>query len=123
MVIRYMSQLPFGGKTPPGGKSSPGGSPAGGGLDIGLQQALMRIQKLEAEVARLASAIKVSPGGDIEISAPGKLTVKAASCTANFGQFTINCPMTAATGIIKCDVMQATTVIAATYTPGAGNLW
>jgi hypothetical protein len=24
---------------------------------------------------------------------------------------------------VKCDVMQATTVIATTYTPGAGNVW
>ena len=25
--------------------------------------------------------------------------------------------------VVKCDVMQATTVIATTYTPGAGNVW
>jgi hypothetical protein len=118
-----MSKLPFGGKTPPGGKFSPGGSPSGGGFDIGLQQALMRIQQLEAEVAKLSSAIKVAPDGSVEISAPAKITIKAASCTANLSQFTINCPMTTATGIIKCDVMQATTVIAATYAPGAGNVW
>ena len=82
----------------------------------------MRIQQLEVEVAKLTSAIKVSPGGDVEITAPAKLTLKAASCTANFGLFTINCPMTTATGVFKCDVMQCTTVIAAVYTPGAGNV-
>jgi hypothetical protein len=24
---------------------------------------------------------------------------------------------------VKCDVLQATTVVATTYTPGAGNVW
>jgi hypothetical protein len=27
------------------------------------------------------------------------------------------------TGIVKCSTLQATTVIASTYTPGAGNIW
>jgi len=26
-------------------------------------------------------------------------------------------------GIVKCDVLQANTVVAQTYTPGAGNVW
>jgi hypothetical protein len=82
----------------------------------------MRIQQLEAVVAQLSSVIKVTPDGSVEISAPGKISIKAAQCTASFGQFTINCPMTTAAGVFKCDVMQATTVIAATYTPGAGNV-
>jgi hypothetical protein len=39
------------------------------------------------------------------------------------GQVTVNAAMSTFSGMVKCDVMQATTVIATTYTPGAGNVW
>jgi hypothetical protein len=44
----------------------------------------------------------------VEVSA-GQVSVKAA--TSSFA------------GLVRCDVLQATTVIAGTYTPGAGNIW
>jgi hypothetical protein len=108
---------------PPGGGS--------GGVDFALQQALMRLAQVEAELARLSAVIKVQPDGSVEINSNNKLTLKAgssielkaASCTASVAQFTINAGITQTTGVFKCDVMQANTVIAATYTPGAGNVW
>ena len=34
-----------------------------------------------------------------------------------------NAPIAKFSGIVQCDVIQANTVIGATYTPGAGNIW
>ena len=38
-------------------------------------------------------------------------------------QVKVNAAISDFSGIVKCDVLQATTVIATTYTPGAGNVW
>jgi hypothetical protein len=35
----------------------------------------------------------------------------------------LNAPITGAHGILKADTMMTTTVIANSYTPGAGNIW
>jgi hypothetical protein len=43
--------------------------------------------------------------------------------TVNAPQVTVNAAMTTFSGIVQCQVLQATTVVAATYTPGAGNVW
>lgn len=52
-------------------------------------------------------SVKVS-ASQVEVSAP---MVKVDAATSTFS------------GIVKCDVLQATTVIGTTYTPGAGNVW
>jgi hypothetical protein len=38
-------------------------------------------------------------------------------------QLNVNAAMATFSGIVQCQVMQATTVVASTYTPGAGNVW
>lgn len=35
----------------------------------------------------------------------------------------MNAPITGVHGILKADTMMTTTVIANSYTPGAGNIW
>ena len=61
----------------------------------------------------------------VAINAPtGKVTVTAASqVEVTAAQVKVTAAMSEFTGIVKCDVLQATTVIATTYTPGAGNVW
>jgi uncharacterized protein involved in type VI secretion and phage assembly len=53
------------------------------------------------------------------------LTVKvtASRVEVSAGQVQVNAAMSTFSGIVKCDVLQATTVVASTYTPGAGNVW
>ena len=36
---------------------------------------------------------------------------------------TVDAAMATFSGVVQCQVMQATTVVATTYTPGAGNVW
>ena len=38
-------------------------------------------------------------------------------------EVTVNAAVSNFSGIVRCDVLQATTVVASTYTPGAGNIW
>src|ERR1043165_3963596 len=68
--------------------------------------------------------IKIDTQG-ISINAPGgKVTIQAASqVEVTASQVNVNAAMSKFSGIVKCDVLQATTVISSTYTPGAGNIW
>jgi uncharacterized protein involved in type VI secretion and phage assembly len=70
------------------------------------------------------TSVKIDSSG-ITINAPtGQVQITAAS-QVNITAPTVN--VNAATsifsGIVQCQVMQATTVVASTYTPGAGNVW
>jgi uncharacterized protein involved in type VI secretion and phage assembly len=70
------------------------------------------------------TSVKIDSGG-VTVNAPtAEVKITAASgVTINASQVTVNAAMSTFSGIVKCDVMQATTVIATTYTPGAGNVW
>lgn len=81
-----------------------------------LQQALARIAELEQRLAALEQAIRIAPDGSINISA-------AAGVEVNANRVTFNANSVQAANIIQCNTLIATNVVAATYTPGAGNLW
>jgi len=70
------------------------------------------------------TSITIDSSG-VTISAPtAEVTVTAASSmTVNAPQLSVNAAMATFSGIVQCQVMQATTVVATTYTPGAGNVW
>jgi len=36
---------------------------------------------------------------------------------------TVDAALAKFSGIVKCEVLQATSVISTSYTPGAGNIW
>lgn len=99
--------------------------------------ALTRIATLEAQVAQLVAALQVA-GGDVTLVASGALVLRAGSLAlesagttqvaasrivvaAGMAQYDVGILKVA--GIVTCDVMQANSVIATTYTPGAGNIW
>jgi uncharacterized protein involved in type VI secretion and phage assembly len=69
------------------------------------------------------SSITIDTQG-IAITTSGKVTVQAASkVEITAAQVKVTAAMSEFTGMVKCDVLQATTVISTTYTPGAGNIW
>ncbi len=80
------------------------------GGSIELKDAAGNSIKIDSQGITLNSTMKVS------VTAASNVEVTAAQVkvTAAVSQFT---------GMVKCDVMQATTVIGTTYTPGAGNVW
>jgi uncharacterized protein involved in type VI secretion and phage assembly len=57
-----------------------------------------------------------APVGKVQITAASEVSVTAPSVN-------VSAAISSFSGIVKCDVLLATTVIASTYTPGAGNVW
>ena len=57
-----------------------------------------------------------APTAQVQVTAASSMSITAP-------QLTVNAAMATFSGIVQCQVMQATTVVATTYTPGAGNVW
>ncbi|MGC1760861.1 MAG: phage baseplate assembly protein V [Candidatus Cybelea sp.] len=57
-----------------------------------------------------------APTTQVQITAADLVSVTAP-------QLSVDAAMATFSGVVQCQVMQATTVIATTYTPGAGNVW
>ena len=113
--------------------------------DVKAMQAL--VARLEARIAALEQIVSLQGDGSVNIQSPGKLkisatkgveissssatlTIQYSGCEINgslfkltAGNVSIAAPIVKSTGIVMADVMQCNTVIAATYTPGAGNIW
>ena len=64
-------------------------------------------------------------GSGVTVNAPtAQVQVTAAtSMSVTAPQLTVNAAMSNFSGIVQCQTLQASTVVAATYTPGAGNVW
>lgn len=57
-----------------------------------------------------------APTAEVQVTAASSMSITAP-------QVSVNAAMATFSGIVQCQVMQATTVVATTYTPGAGNVW
>ena len=62
-------------------------------------------------------------GSGVSVRTSGNVTVNASQVEVTAGQVSVNSAVSRFSGMVQCDVLQATTVIASTYTPGAGNVW
>ncbi len=49
--------------------------------------------------------------------------MQAATVKVSAGMVTVDAGMSKFSGVVQADTLIATTVIASTYTPGAGNIW
>lgn len=68
------------------------------------------------------SSVKIDSSG-ITLQTSSNVQVQASQVQVTASQLTVNAAMSTFSGMVQCDVMQATTVIGTTYTPGAGNVW
>ncbi len=59
----------------------------------------------------------------VTVETPSTVKVSASRVTVSAAQVQVDAAMSTFSGVVKCDVLQATTVVASTYTPGAGNVW
>lgn len=59
----------------------------------------------------------------VSVQTSGNVKVQASKVDVTAGMVTVDAAMSKFSGVVKCDVLQATTVVATTYTPGAGNVW
>ncbi|MDT7951095.1 MAG: phage baseplate assembly protein V [Acetobacteraceae bacterium] len=68
------------------------------------------------------NSVKLETAG-ITVTAAAKVTVNAAQVAISAGLVTVDAGMSRFSGVVQCDTLIATTVMGATYTPGAGNIW
>ena len=59
----------------------------------------------------------------VSVQTGAKVNVQASQVQISAGQVKVDAGISEFSGVVKCDVLQATTVIGTTYTPGAGNVW
>ncbi len=57
------------------------------------------------------------------INMAGNLEISASRCSISASMVDMNSAMVQCSGVMKANTVQANTVIGASYTPGAGNIW
>ena len=68
------------------------------------------------------NSIKLETSG-ITITAAAKVTVNASQVAVSAGMVTVDAAMSKFSGVVQSDTMISNSVISASYTPGAGNIW
>ncbi len=68
------------------------------------------------------NSVKLESSG-ITVTASAKVTVNASQVSVSAGMVQVDAGMSKFSGVVQCDTLIATTVVASTYTPGAGNIW
>jgi uncharacterized protein involved in type VI secretion and phage assembly len=68
------------------------------------------------------NSIKLETSG-ITITASAKVTINASQVAVSAGMVMVDAAMSKFSGVVQCDTMISNSVISASYTPGAGNIW
>ena len=70
------------------------------------------------------ATIKIDAAGNIEITANVKIKINApAGLEVTAAMVTVNAGMSNFSGVVKADTVITNSVVSASYTPGAGNIW
>ncbi len=68
------------------------------------------------------NSVKLESSG-ITVTASAKVTVNASTAEISAGMLTVNAGMSKFSGVVQADTVITNSVISASYTPGAGNIW
>lgn len=68
------------------------------------------------------NSVKLETSG-ITVTASAKVTINAAQVEVSAGMVTVNAGMSKFSGVVQADTIISNSVISASYTPGAGNIW
>lgn len=68
------------------------------------------------------NSVQLAPGG-ITVTSPAKVTVNAATVEISAAMVTVNASMSKFSGVVNADTVITNSVISASYSPGAGNIW
>lgn len=90
----------------------------GGGTRIAVDDELQRVEIRDAN----GNSIVLEPSG-ISITASAKLTISASTVEVSAGMLTVNAGMSKFSGVVQSDTLITNSVVASSYTPGAGNIW
>lgn len=68
------------------------------------------------------NSVKLEPSG-ITVNASAKVTISASLVEVSAGMLTVNAGMSKFSGVVQADTVISNSVVSASYTPGAGNIW
>lgn len=68
------------------------------------------------------NSVKLETSG-ITVNASAKVTISASTVEISAGMVTVNAGMSKFSGVVQADTVISNSVISASYTPGAGNIW
>lgn len=68
------------------------------------------------------NSVKLESAG-ITVTAAAKVTVNASTAEISAGMLTVNAGMSRFSGVVQADTVITNSVVSASYTPGAGNIW
>jgi hypothetical protein len=88
------------------------------GQRITLQQSSVSVVIEDAN----GNTIRLDPAG-ITITAAAKVVVSSSQVEINASIVTVNAATAKFSGVVQTDTLIANSVIASSYTPGAGNIW
>jgi uncharacterized protein involved in type VI secretion and phage assembly len=100
----------------------------GGGCTIELRTPGGRRVTLEDTAASVTidggdgNTIVLDASG-VEVTSAGAVSVSASTVRVSASQVAVDAGIVTVSGVVKCDTLIANSVIAANYTPGAGNIW
>jgi len=68
------------------------------------------------------NSVVLSSSG-IAVTAAAQVTVQASTVDVTAATVDVKAGMSTFSGVVRCDTLIASSVVSATYTPGAGNIW
>lgn len=68
------------------------------------------------------NVVKLEAEG-ITVNASAKVTINASVVEISAGTLNVNAGISKFSGVVQCDMLISNSVVSASYTPGAGNLW
>lgn len=68
------------------------------------------------------NSVKLETSG-VTVTASAKVTINASQVEVSAGMVTVNAGMSKFSGVVQADTVISNSVISASYTPGAGNIW
>ena len=68
------------------------------------------------------NSVKLESSG-VTVNTSAKVTINASAVEINSSIFSVNAAMSNFSGAVQCDTLVSNSVVSASYTPGAGNVW
>jgi hypothetical protein len=88
-----------------------------GGLEIVLDD-----KAGEVTISGQGSRIRIDASG-ITIQCAAKLEIDATAVKVNASMLEVTAGLSKFSGVVQCDTLVTNSVVASSYTPGAGNIW
>lgn len=89
-----------------------------GGQKITLKDGPSAVEIVDSN----GNSVKLETSG-VTVTASAKVTINASTVEVSAGMVTVNAGMSKFSGVVQADTVISNSVISASYTPGAGNIW